>query len=73
MTENERQIEQRAIEQEEYARCRQTQIFTQAINRAARLIEHNADEIMIVAETNDPRVKRAFYNLAKKIRNLKEK
>ena len=70
MTENERRIQRQAIEQEEYAQLIQGQIIARAMARAARFVEKNADAIMTIAETTDPRVKRALSSLAEQIRHL---
>lgn len=70
MTEAERRIERQAVEQEEYAQHIQAQIIASAMARAARFVERNADAIMTIAETTDPRVKRALFDLAKQIRIL---
>jgi hypothetical protein len=64
MTEAERRIQRQAIEQEEYAQHIQAQIVARAMARAARFVEKNADTIMTIAETTDPRVKRALSHLA---------
>lgn len=70
MTENERRIQRQAIEQEEYAQHIQAQIIARAMARAAHFVERNADAIMTIAETTDPRVKRALSSLAEQIRHL---
>ncbi len=70
MTEAERRIERQAIAQEEYAQHIHAQIVARAMARAARFVERNADAIMTVAETTDPRVKQALAHLAEQIRRL---
>lgn len=70
MTEAERRIQRQAEEQEEYAQRIHAQIVARAMARAARFVERNADAIMTVAETTDPRVKRMFFHLAEQIRHL---
>ena len=70
MTEAERRIQRQAEEQDEYAQRIQAQIVARAMARAARFVERNADAIMTVAETTDPRVKQAISHLADQIRHL---
>lgn len=70
MTANERRIAILAEQQDEYAQQRRTEIVEDALARAARVVERNADHIMNLAESVDPRVKRAIYDVAKQIRGL---
>ena len=56
--------------EEETAANHHREIVERTLRQAARLVEYNADAIMTVAETTDPRVKRAFLALAQEIRDL---